>query len=122
MERQQEEFKRIQNYRSYSAINPTISDDNKNETKERVGMMRMQRRHSYDIKYYKRELDHQAYPPSPPETIITNNSTSTSCHNENILQGVTLGFSSSGPNVTENFLFRKEWDDEISKRKYKNKS
>nr|CAG8542842.1 15268_t:CDS:2 [Entrophospora candida] len=120
MERQQEEFKRIQNYRSYSAINPTISDDNKNETKERVGMMRMQRRHSYDIKYYKRELDHQAYPPSPPETIITNNSTSTSCHNENILQGVTLGFSSSGPsNVTENFLFRKEWDDEISKRKYK---
>ncbi|CAH1763620.1 13710_t:CDS:2 [Entrophospora sp. SA101] len=76
MERQQEEFKRIQNYRSYSAINPTISDDNKNETKERVGMMRMQRRHSYDIKYYKRELDHQAYPPSPPETIITNNSTS----------------------------------------------
>ncbi|CAJ0839857.1 4773_t:CDS:2, partial [Entrophospora sp. SA101] len=80
MERQQQEkqkFKRIQNHRAYSAINPTTSDDNKNETKEQVGMRGMQRRHSYDINYYKRELDRQAYPPSPP-SIITVSSTSAS--------------------------------------------
>nr|CAG8461105.1 14665_t:CDS:2 [Entrophospora candida] len=76
-QQEKQEFKRIQNHRAYSAINPTISGDNKNETKEQVGMRGMQRRHSYDINYYKRELDRQAYPLSPP-SIITVSSTSAS--------------------------------------------
>ncbi|CAH1763312.1 14880_t:CDS:2 [Entrophospora sp. SA101] len=60
MERQQQleqEKQEIQNHRAYSAINPTISGDNKNKTKEQIGMRGIQRRRPYDINYCKRELD-----------------------------------------------------------------